>query len=46
MQLRSTDLKFIILGIVVAHCAAEKEGNKRKTFWSIRYLHLYTMFKS
>lgn len=30
MQLRSTDLKFIILGIVVAHCAAEKEVNKRK----------------
>lgn len=47
MQLRSTDLKFIILGIVVAHCAAEKEVNKRKkTFWSIIYLHLYTMFKS
>lgn len=46
MQLRSTDLKFIILGIVVAHCTAEKEVNKRKTFWSIIYLHLYTMFKS
>lgn len=48
MQLRSTDLKFIIFGIVFCPLCwwKKKEVNKRKTFLSILYLHQYMMFKT